>query len=109
MPRKNVLIRPYVCNIDCLVIVVAKVPTPDFLLVDKLILNCYMEKIEPILCYNKSDIASDEEIEKAFFPYKKEMHCIKTSVVDDSVGLKELYNNIDGKLVCFAGQSAVGK
>ena len=109
LPRKNVMIRPYVSNIDCLVIVVSKVPAPDWILVEKLILNCYIENIEPVLCYHKCELATIEEIEKAFSPYKNEISCIKTSIKDEEIGLKDLYKVIDGKLACFAGQSAVGK
>ena len=54
-PRKNRLIRPYVSNVDVCFIVVAPEPEPDFLLVDKVIVNCLMEGITPILVKNKCD------------------------------------------------------
>lgn len=38
LERKNLLIRPPLANVDTLIIVVAPVPKPDFLLVDKLII-----------------------------------------------------------------------
>lgn len=109
LPRKNKLIRPYVSNIDTLIIVIAPVPQPDFLLVDKLIINCYIEKVEPVLCLNKSDLIDFSAIERFFEQYNKELKCIRTSVVDENVGLNELYDVMKGKLSCFAGQSAVGK
>ena len=56
-PRKNALIRPYVANVDVCFIVVAPEPQPDFLLVDKVIVNCLEEGITPVLVANKSDIA----------------------------------------------------
>lgn len=109
LPRKNRLIRPYVSNIDNLIIVVAPVPQPDWVLVDKLIISCYIEGVEPILCLNKVDLADNVLVENFFAPYKDELKCIKTSVINENVGLKELYTVMNGKLSCFAGQSAVGK
>ena len=36
-PRKNLLIRPPLANVDKMFITIAPIPKPDFLLVDKLI------------------------------------------------------------------------
>ena len=32
------------------------------LLLDKILLNCYKEGIDPVICYNKTDLAGPEEI-----------------------------------------------
>ena len=45
--RKNILIRPPVSNIDKMLIVLASVPKPDFVLVDKLIIRCFKDNITP--------------------------------------------------------------
>ena len=37
--RKNIFIRPNVANVDVILIVVAGSPEPDYLLIDKLIIN----------------------------------------------------------------------
>ena len=55
-PRRNLLIRPYVSNSDIVLIVIATVPETDFLLVDKLIINCHIENIRPVIVLNKSDL-----------------------------------------------------
>ncbi|MBO7327058.1 MAG: GTPase RsgA, partial [Clostridia bacterium] len=55
--RKNQLIRPYVSNVDVCLIVVASEPEPDYVLVDKVIINCLEQNIEPVLVANKADIA----------------------------------------------------
>lgn len=108
LPRKNSLIRPFVANVDTCIIVVAKVPEPDMLLVDKIILNCHTEGIRPVLCYNKSDLAEEGEIDALFAPYKDYMECISVSA-ERKTGFDELSEVVKGKTVCFAGQSAVGK
>jgi ribosome biogenesis GTPase len=108
-PRKNALIRPFVSNMDNLIIVVAPVPKPDWLLVDKLIVSCYIENIRPTLCFHKADLISREEIKHLTKPYEGVIRLVQTSIKDKSIGLKELYEVMQGGLSCFTGQSAVGK
>ncbi|MBO4554161.1 MAG: GTPase RsgA, partial [Clostridia bacterium] len=48
-PRKNQLIRPYVSNIDVCFVVISPEPEPDFVLVDKIIVNCLEQNITPVL------------------------------------------------------------
>ena len=52
-PRANVLVRPYVANVDVCLIVLAIEPEPDLLLADKVIVNCLAEGIAPVLVWNK--------------------------------------------------------
>lgn len=108
LPRKNEMIRPYVANIDALLIVVAPVPKPDWICVEKLILNCHHQNILPVIVLNKCDLVTDKDRADMLAPYKSEF---STFIVSASTGegLSELKDFIDGKLVCFAGQSAVGK
>ena len=58
LPRKNVIPRPYVANLDKLLIILAIEPKPDLLLVDKLVIYCRLNNIEPIIVINKIDLAS---------------------------------------------------
>lgn len=108
LPRKNSLIRPNVANIDKAIIVVAKEPNPDFGLVDKMIINCYANDIEPVLCYNKSDLLSEQEIKKIISPYEKFMRCIIISAYKEK-NLEALTDIVSQGVTCLAGQSAVGK
>jgi len=102
-PRKNSLIRPYVSNIDVCFIVIACEPQPDFLLVDKIIVNCHQQRILPVLVLNKCDI-SDLDLSE----YKNVVKIIKCSA-ETSFGVDDIAYVSRGKTVCFAGQSAVGK
>ncbi|HHX49418.1 MAG TPA: ribosome small subunit-dependent GTPase A [Clostridiales bacterium] len=108
LPRKNFFIRPNVANIDKLLIVIAKEPTIDWLLVDKMIINCYANNIEPIICYNKADLVKDEDVEKELSPYAKFMECIKISAIKKE-NLDALVDVLSEGVTCLAGQSAVGK
>ena len=101
--RKNQLIRPYVSNIDCCLIVVATEPEPDFVLVDKVIVNCLEQDVEPIIVANKADISPVDLSE-----YKDIVKCFEISA-QTGKGVKEVFEYVEGKTVCLAGQSAVGK
>lgn len=107
LPRKNELVRPYVANVDVTVIVIAPVPKPDYYLVDKIIINCYKDNIEPVLCVNKSDLISDVELKRLTNGYGIINGFSVSAYTGD--GLNELKEYMSGKLVCLAGQSAVGK
>ena len=66
LPRRNLLLRPAVANIDRLLIVLsAHLPEPDWLLCDKLIVQAVMNHIEPIIVLNKADEAV-ADIQEAF-------------------------------------------
>ncbi len=106
-PRRNVLTRPFVANVDAVLIVVAPIPAPDFVIVDKVVLNAYRVGIKPILVFNKIDLATDADINLTKDGYK-DIDVVFVSAKDGR-GLQELKELISGKTVCLAGQSAVGK
>jgi ribosome biogenesis GTPase len=105
--RKNYLVRPYVANIDLIVIVLAPVPEPDFLLSDKMIINAIMMDIEPIICVNKSDLGDGALALRAEKNYAETVKIIHTSATNGDIA--ELTAILGNKTVCLAGQSAVGK
>ena len=108
LPRRNCLIRPPLANLDGLVITLsAAEPAPDFYLADKLLTICLINKIEPLLCLTKTDLA------KADFPgldcYRRAGCALIETSPDDQASLIELRRWIKGRVVSFAGQSGVGK
>ncbi len=106
--RKNEIIRPHVSNIDMLLIVLsAKTPKPDFMLVDKLIIEAKRNDIEPVLCINKCDIAKADLLEDIKSQYA-DYNILEISAVTKQ-GFDSLKEKIHGKTSCLAGQSAVGK
>lgn len=106
LQRNNLLIRPPVANIDKMFIVIASIPKPDFVLVDKLIIYCHLNNIEPILVLNKCDLCDEEfkeNIKKSYQNnYKLRFICAKNEQIDN------FEDEIQGVCV-LAGQSAVGK
>lgn len=108
LPRKNKLTRPYITNVDTVVICLAPLPQPDYLLIDKLLINAVSENIEPIICLNKIDLADQAFIEFVHNCYGGLAHIVHTSAItgEGEENLREILRN---KYVCLAGQSAVGK
>lgn len=105
--RKNKLIRPPITNIDSLIIVIAPLPKPDYLCLDKMILFCKLNNIEPIICCNKQDLNGFNEVfEYTNKVYGKHYKVIKTSAKKN---VNELIDVLQNKISGFAGQSAVGK
>lgn len=108
LPRRNELVRPQAANIDRLIIVLsASAPQPDWLLVDKLLIQAKLSDIAPLLLLNKCDCA-DVDIQAAFLAdYAAfETLCVSAKTGEGLPRLRELLS--DG-VSCFAGQSAVGK
>ena len=64
LPRKNELIRPAVSNIDqALMIFAAARPQPNFNLLDRFLIMMKYQNVPVIICFNKSDLASEQEKE----------------------------------------------
>lgn len=106
--RKNSITRPYVANIDRLIIVIGIEPKPDLYLVDKLIINCITKNIEPLLVINKEDITSAEFIKNIIYQYEQVTDIILCSGKTGK-GIEQLKERLRGNVSVFAGQSAVGK
>lgn len=107
IPRKNKLNRPEIANIDVCFVVLACEPQPDLYLCDKVLINCFQEKIEPVIVVNKVDISA-ETVKTVEQNYQGIADILSLSALDDSVKLLHPYFD-GGKVACFAGQSAVGK
>ena len=108
LPRKNSLLRPPVANIDRLGIVIAEKPIPDFLIVDKILLNAFMQKIEPVIIVNKVDLG-EKALNEAIKSYKGSgIKVCGVSAISDA-SLDSLRHVLSGAVSCLAGQSGVGK
>ena len=109
LPRKNVFIRPPIANVDVFIVVFAATsPAPNFPIIDKFLVNAEIHGIEPIICINKKDLVSVEEIENIKEIYQSAYKVIAVSTLTGD-GLEELYPLIKDKKVALAGPSGVGK
>lgn len=110
MERKNELIRPAVANIDqALVIFAAAKPKPNFNLLDRFLIMMEHQQVETVICFNKQDIAAEEELAKLKDTYQKcGYHILFTSAKEEE-GLEALRQILEGKTTTVAGPSGVGK
>ena len=110
LPRRNILTRPAVANVDKLMIVMAaSLPRPDLLLVDKLLLQCEQAHITPVLVLNKCDERDEALYASILAQYEKTGYALHAVSAHSGAGLERLREELTGSVCCFAGQSAVGK
>ncbi len=108
LERSSYFIRPNIANIDAVNIVVASPPKPDFLMLDKLILCFLSQGIEVIFSVNKSDLNTG--VYDEILANYGQIGCDIVQVsAHTGEGIDNLKSMLSGKLVAFAGQSAVGK
>lgn len=109
--KKNSLIRPAIANIDQMFCVVSKnYPEPDLNVLDKQIILCEKNNINPVICINKTDL----EEENSKYKYIKDVYSkIGYTVIDVSaekeIGLEEIKKLLANKISAFSGLSGVGK
>lgn len=106
--RKNCIIRPFIANVDMMIITIAEQPKTDFILMDKMLVNCLKEDITPVICLNKSDINSPEYVNKVHGEFDGLADIVEVSALT-GYGIPSLLDIVSGKFVCLTGQSAVGK
>ena len=110
LPRKNSLIRPAVANVDqALVIFAMENPKPNFLLLDRFLIMMEQAGVPAIICFNKKDLAKQEEIEELYQIYSKcGYEVLLTSALEEE-GLEMIRKILKGKTTVVAGPSGVGK
>lgn len=107
--RKNILLRPYVSNVDAIFIVISKIPSPNFLVIDKQIIVANKENIPVYIVINKVDLKNSEKlIKKIREEYFSICPIIEISA-EKKIGIEKLKDKFENKLIVLSGQSAVGK
>lgn len=110
LPRKNELIRPAVSNVDqALLIFAAAKPQPNFNLLDRFLIMMKYQSVPVIICFNKSDLSSEQDRENLRQIYATcGCQIIFTSAKEES-GIEELKAILNNKTTTVAGPSGVGK
>ncbi len=108
--RTNVLTRPNVANVDQALIIFALLdPMPNFVTLDKMILQYKAQGIPVLICFNKEDIADIERVKQIVSDYSGCGCDIFVTSAKDNEGTDELLNALSGKTTTVAGPSGVGK
>ncbi|WP_290776170.1 ribosome small subunit-dependent GTPase A [Anaerofustis sp.] len=108
--RKNLLIRPSISNVDNIIIVCAiKEPDISYFLLDKMIINASIKNVNLNVCFNKSDLVDEEEMNRIKGIYENAgLNVIFTSNVTDE-GIGEVRRLLKNNSSVFMGVSGAGK
>lgn len=110
LPRKNVLIRPAVANVDqALVIFALASPRPNFNLLDRFLVMMEKQGIPCIILFNKKDLVEEsvlKEVQRRYLGSSYELHFISARQEE---GVEEVRSLLKGKTTTVAGPSGVGK
>ncbi len=106
-PRRNVLVRPPVANLDLLVLVASVCqPRTNTLVLDKMIAVAEKKGITPLVVINKSDLGDPTELETVY--RSTGLECYTVSATEPNT-LDALRRRLSGQISVFAGNSGVGK
>lgn len=109
-PRKNMLIRPRVSNVEQAIIVFAAVsPDINIDLLDRFLILVAEQKLDVIICINKIDLDTDKKYENIKNMYEKSGYKVICLSAEKGIGIDELKLNLKNKISVFAGPSGVGK
>ena len=107
--RKNSLIRPAVANVDQAVVIFANAkPAPNLNLLDRFLITMEQYQVDTVICFNKSDIVTEDEMDELRKMYENHYKVIFTSVKEEK-GINELRELLKHKTTVLAGPSGVGK
>lgn len=110
LPRENVLLRPNVANVQqCVVIVAAKRPKPDLLLLDRLLILADAQGMARVVCFNKTDLDREGENENIISRYRQAGYKVLSTSVKTGQGIDKLGEMLKDRISVFAGVSGVGK
>lgn len=110
LPRKNSLIRPAVANVDqAFVIFAMEDPKPNYMLLDRFLIMMEQQGIPVVVCFNKKDLATEEELEFLYRTYTECGYKVLLSSALKGEGISEVHKVLKGKTTVVAGPSGVGK
>ena len=110
LERSNELIRPAVANIDqALVVFAITKPKPHFNLLDRFLVMMESKGIPVILCFNKKDIATSEEIQQLKEIYANCGYEIVFTSARENQNIEDVKSLLKNKTTAIAGPSGVGK
>jgi len=109
LPRKNILKRPNVANLDVLCVVLsAATPDPDLELADRILMGAREAGIECVLVIKKRDLSDENtrEIMRQYAGAVSAQYAVCAREEDSVAALREA---LRGRIHAFCGQSGVGK
>lgn len=110
LPRRNYLIRPTVANVTQAFIVVSiKNPDINVELLNKFLILCEHNSIEPVIIFNKIDLADDIENNEIVKMIKESGYKFYLIKAKEKQGIADLASLLENNTTVFCGPSGVGK
>lgn len=108
--RSSALVRPFVANVSQAYVVFAlKNPDINFELLNKFIISLEKNSIHPVLVFNKSELASEDEKEVLRSQFQGTGYPIHFIMAKEGIGLDELFSGLKGQITVLCGPSGAGK
>ncbi|HDH0727387.1 TPA: small ribosomal subunit biogenesis GTPase RsgA [Klebsiella aerogenes] len=105
-------VKPIAANIDQIVVVSAILPELSLNIIDRYLVACEAQNIEPLLVLNKIDLLDDNGmafVNEQMDIYRQIGYPVLMVSSHTQDGLKPLEEALTGRISIFAGQSGVGK
>jgi len=111
LPRKNVLERPPVANVDqALIVFTLQEPVADYPFLDRVLIHVEQAGVAPIILLNKVDLLEPEAVERFRHSYGEQVgYTVLSLSAREGKGLDALRPLLADKLSVLAGHSGVGK
>ena len=110
LPRRSMLSRPMVSNVDQVVITFAAA-NPDInpALVDRFLVLAESSGLDVILVINKLDLADTAELDPIIAIYRNVGYSLILTSVKTGAGVEELRSRLFDRITVFSGPSGAGK
>ncbi|MBR0086004.1 MAG: ribosome small subunit-dependent GTPase A [Lachnospiraceae bacterium] len=109
-PPQNELIRPFISNVDQIMLVFAvRSPDPNLGLLDRFLVVTEKKGIEAVICFNKTDLSQEGETDELRSIYEKCGSKVIFICAGSNEGADEVREILEGKTTALAGPSGVGK
>jgi ribosome biogenesis GTPase len=110
LPRRNMLKRPMVANVDQVVLTFAVInPDINTVLVDRFLVLAESSGLAIIICINKIDLADTAELAPVTAIYQAVGYPVVLTSARTGAGIEELRDRLYGRVTVFAGPSGAGK
>lgn len=110
-PRSNRLVRPPIANVDKAIVVLAvDNPLPNYMLVDRILVQAEAAGLKIVICLNKCDLIQDkEQAKEILLPYQLAGYptCAVSSETKENID--QIRTHLHRLVSVLAGQSGVGK
>lgn len=110
LPRKTLLRRPAVANVEqCVAVISVDQPEPDLLFLDRLLVVSEANGLENVICFNKIDLDAEEKYQHLAEEYRRIGYTVVCTSALTGEGIGCLKNLLKDRISVFSGLSGVGK